>query len=474
MLNVPEYTDASRVFHFFEKICSIPHTSSNTKMIADYLTDFAKSRGLWYTRDTADNVIIRKPATRGYEDRPTVILQGHTDMVADKVAGFNIDMDRDGLEIYRDGDFIRAKGTTLGGDDGIAVAYALALLDSSDIEHPEIEALLTSDEEIGLIGAAALDASVLKGRLMINIDSDEEGIFTVGCAGGVRMDIDLGVEREEKRQKNLYRISVSGLLGGHSGTEIDKNRSNAIKVLEDVIENIKGIKLIDISGGNADNAIPRFAECVIALDDANFTEKNTVQNVIDKYSENEPDIKISIEKLSDIREAITDADTAKILNLIKKMPTGVYKMSEDIPGLPETSSNLGIIETESGRVKLCTSVRSSKNAEKQALCKKIRDISEGCGAHVCERGAYPAWEYKKDSHLCELMRRIYVDMYQKEPQIVTIHAGLECGIFSEKISGLECVSIGPDNRDIHTPDERLSISSAARVWEYLKRVLKEI
>lgn len=474
MLNIPEYKDAEAVFKYFEEISRIPHTSSNTKHIADYLVDFAKVRGLWYMRDAADNVVIRKPATKGYENKPTVIFQGHTDMVADKTSDCTIDMDKEGLEIYRDGDLIRAKGTTLGGDDGVAVAYSLALLDSDDIEHPELEALFTSDEEIGLIGATALDASALKGKTMINIDSDEEGVFTVGCAGGVRMDIAAGYEREAEPSENLYRIAVSGLQGGHSGTEIDKNRANAIKVLADVIGNADGIKLVEISGGNADNAIPRFAECVVTIDDAKFTKENLIPTIEKIHSENEPGIKITIEELTGKKKAITNTDSAKIFKLIKKMPTGVYKMSEDIPGLPETSSNLGIIKTGDDRVELTTSVRSSKNSEKLALCQKIRDVCKGYGAEVFERGAYPAWEYKKGSHLCDVMSRVYTEMYGKEPKIVTIHAGLECGIFSEKIPELECVSIGPDNRDIHTPEERLSISSTARVWEYLKRVLSEI
>ena len=474
MLNIPEYKDAERVFHYFEEISRIPHASTNTKLIADYLVEFAKSRGLWYTRDDADNVIIRKPATPGYENRPTVIFQGHTDMVADKIAGCNIDMEKEGLEIYRDGDFIKAKGTTLGGDDGVAIAYALAVLESQDIEHPEFEALFTSDEEIGLIGATALDATALKGKLMINIDSDEEGVFTVGCAGGVRVDIDLDIQREQTPSESLYRISVSGLLGGHSGTEIDKNRANAIKVLADILGGASGIKLVDISGGNADNAIPRFAECTVAMEDITSIENELIPEALNAYKDTEPDIKIEIKKLSESACVIASADSIKLISLIKKMPTGVYKMSEDIPGLPETSSNLGIIKSDGCRVKLTTSVRSSKNSEKLVLCKKIRGVSEEYGAIVSERGAYPAWEYKKGSRLCELMQKVYIDTYGEEPKVMTIHAGLECGIFSEKIPGLECVSIGPNNRDIHTPDERLSISSTVRVWDYLKRVLKEI
>lgn len=474
MLNIPEYKDAEKVFQYFEEISRIPHPSTKTEKIADYLVDFAKTRGLFYSRDAANNVIIRKPATPGYEDRPTVIIQGHTDMVADKVPECEIDMEKDGLEIYRDGDLIRAKGTTLGGDDGVAIAYALAILDSSDIEHPEIEALFTSDEEIGLIGATALDAGELRGKIMVNIDSDEEGVFTVGCAGGLRMDIDLPVMREDKESDNLYSIGITGLLGGHSGTEIDKNRANAIKLLCDIVGNANGIKLVDITGGNADNAIPRLARCVVSLEDPKYTVNNLIPAMLEKYKETEPDISISFEKVEGPAHAITNTDSAKIFKLIKKMPSGVYKMSADIEGLPETSSNLGIIKTEVDRVKLSVSVRSSKNSEKAALCKRIRENSEGYGAKVSERGEYPAWEYKKDSRLREVMKDVYTEMYGKEPEIVVIHAGLECGIFSEKISGLDCVSIGPDNRDIHTPDERLSISSTARVWEYLKRVLKKI
>ena len=469
---LPEYKDAEKVFYFFEEISKIPHASENTGPIADWLVAFAKERGLWYYRDGKNNVIIRKPATAGYEKRPTVIFQGHTDMVADKVAGCNIDMSREGLQIYRDGDFIRAEGTTLGGDDGVALAYALAVLDSSDIEHPEFEALFTSDEEIGLLGATALDASVLHGKILVNIDSDEEGVFTVGCAGGLRVDMTVnGKLMADEATK--YRLGVSGLIGGHSGTEIDKGRENAIKILAEILSATSDVRIVTISGGNADNAIPRYAECVFSSNKADSLF-GKIEEAKAKYGVRESGIEILLEAAG-VSGASFDADTSrKVLEIISKTPRGGYQMSEEISGLPETSSNLGVVVTDGGRVTISTSVRSSKNSEKSKLVAIIREISDSYGAGFGTRGEYPAWEYKADSYLRELMKKTYTDLYGKEPKVIIIHAGLECGIFADKIEGLDCVSIGPDNFDIHTPSERLSISSTARVWEYLKELLKRI
>ncbi len=473
MLSIPEYKNAEKVFYFFEEISKIPHISTNTAPIAEFLVNFAKERGLACIRDRADNVIIKKAATKGLESRPAVILQGHTDMVADKVPECTLDLDKDGLNIYRDGDFIRAEGTTLGADDGVAVAYMLALLDSSDIAHPALEALFTSDEEIGLIGATALDTSSLSGRTLINIDSDVEGIFTVGCAGGLRVDVALPYKPSEKSER-LYKISVKGLLGGHSGMEIDKGRINAIKVLAEILGDAKDVRIADISGGNADNAIPRTAECVFEASDVRHIEEKLIPSIRARYIKAEPDISVTIETHSASLSCFDFGSSRDIIEIISKMPTGVYKMSEDALGMPETSSNLGIVKYEGERVKLALSVRSSKNAEKDKLTKIIKDIAEEFSAETLAHGEYPAWEYKKESHLRDTMVEIYRREYKKEPTVVTIHAGLECGIFSDKIDGLDCVSIGPDNFDIHTAEERLSISSTARVWEFLKTVLKEI
>ena len=394
-------------------------------------------------------------------------------MVADKLPDADIDMLRDGLEIYRDGDFIKAKGTTLGADDGIAVAYALAILDSDDIEHPELEAVFTSDEEIGLIGATALDTSSLSGKRMLNVDSDIEGIFTVGCAGGIRLDLTLPYEKSEKAS-DLYALTLSGLHGGHSGMEINKGYENAIKILAEILKEAEGVRIASISGGNADNAIPRFAECIISLDSRDYLSEKIIPKVLESYKPAEPDMTATLQPTPEEMTVFSKSDSAKIIEIINKMPTGVYKMSEDIEGLVETSSNLGIINTDEERVSLSVSVRSSKNAEKQKMIQKIKTICDEYCGKFGGRGEYPAWEYKKDSPLTDTVAKIYRETYAKEPKIEVIHAGLECGIFADKIEGLDCVSLGPDMFDIHTTDERLSISSAVRVWEFLKKALKEI
>ena len=472
MLYIPEYREAGEVFRFFEEIAGIPHGSGNTALIADYLVAFAKERGLAVLRDEYDNVVIKKPATAGYESRPTVVIQGHLDMVADKTPDCTIDMEREGLELYRDGDFIRARGTTLGGDDGVAVAYALALLDSRDIPHPRLEALFTSDEEIGLIGAGAVSPDAIEGRLLINIDSDVEGIFTVGCAGGMRSDITLPVCREAVNS-GKYTLKLSGFLGGHSGVEIDKGRVNAIKALTEILSTAGNIRIASLSGGVADNAIPKSAECELIAPSTELL-LSAISAAKEKYRASEPEAYISLESSGAAVSALTARDTERVISLLSELPSGVMAMSSDIEGLVETSLNLGILKLTENALEASFSVRSAVGKEKRRLGDRLRDIAAAYGADYSERGEYPAWEYRRDSQLREVMVEVYEKMYAKSPEVVIIHAGLECGILSEKFPGLDCVSIGPDNFDIHTPDEHLSISSTARVWEYLKAVLKSI
>ena len=471
MLNLPELGEAKRVFDFFVEFSKVPRGSTHTTAIADYLVDFAKARGLAYRRDEHDNVIIKKAATPGFEGRPTVILQGHTDMVLAENEECNIDLLADGLELYVDGDFLRARETTLGGDDGVAMAYALALLDSSDISHPAIEAVFTSDEEIGLLGAVGLDTSDLEGRLMLNIDSDAEGIFTVGCAGGMRVDIKLPVCRSVKADK-VYKLSVSGFKGGHSGVEIDKGRHNAIKALVDGLSSVEGVSIVSIGGGNADNAIPRSCECVFAAEDAENIDFAAILK--EKYGEIEGDMVVTLTPLSGEFLGCDLESSKKVISLVSECPSGVIRMMEDIEGLVETSLNLGIISMTDDTLEISFSVRSAVGAEKEKLAARLRDIAKAHGAEYGQYGEYPAWEYRKESHLRDTMCDVYRDMYGKEPVVMTIHAGLECGIFSDKMDGLDCVSIGPDNFDIHTTEERLSISSTVRVWEYLLEVLKRV
>ena len=474
MLKIDDFKDCESVIRFFEEFSKIPHGSGNTALIADYLVEFAKSRGLEHRRDEADNVIIRKAATPGYENRPAVIFQGHLDMVAEKKPGAAIDMEKEGLTLYRDGDFLKAQDTTLGGDDGVALAYALALLDSDDIPHPDFEAIFTSDEEIGLLGAVALDASDIKGRLLINIDSDAEGIFTVGCAGGMRSDIIMPLMRTNSNGDS-YRVKVSGFKGGHSGVEIDKGRVNANKALVEIISAIGDISIKDIRGGNADNAIPRECECVFSCQyDHTELIRRLGEDMKAKYGSIEPDITVEAEKIDSATAGISVEGSRTLIAMLSELPSGIIAMSEDIPGLVETSLNMGILKLTASTAEVSFSVRSAKGQKKRELGDRLAAIAEKHGASYSERGAYPAWEFKKESHLCDVMKSVYEDMYGKSAEVVIIHAGLECGILSEKIEGLDCVSIGPDNFDIHTTEERLSLSSLARVWEFLKRVLKEI
>ncbi|MBQ8320933.1 MAG: aminoacyl-histidine dipeptidase [Clostridia bacterium] len=472
MINITESKGAGKVFDFFSEISKIPRGSGNTKGIADYLVSFAKARSLDFVRDEADNVIIKKKATSGYESRPAVIFQGHTDMVLNKAEGVSYDMEKEGVKLIVDGDLIRADGTTLGADNGIAVAYALAILDSDDIPHPDFEAVFTSDEEIGLIGATALDCSSLKGRLMINLDSDAEGIFTAGCAGGRRVDISLPLEYEAVRAKK-YTLIIDGLKGGHSGVEINKGRTNAVKRIADYLYAFGDTRLVSLDGGVADNAIPSSAV-------AEFVSEHSLaelSDIADKLKATLPSgaehESITLATSGEADTALTVKSSKNLVSLIRALPTGVVNMSRDIEGQVETSLNLGIISLNDS-ASLSFSLRSSKDAEKEELANRVKKIAAGYGAEISEHGDYPGWEYKKDSYLRDTMCRVYKEMYGKDAEVITIHAGLECGIFSDKIEGLDCISMGPDAYDIHTPSERLSVSSTVRVWEYLLEVLKNI
>ncbi len=473
MKNLPEYKCAEKFFDFFAEISRIPRGSGNTKAIADYLSDFAKRRGLEYIRDNADNVVIKKSATEGYESRPAIIFQGHTDMVLQSASGDISEIREKGVKIISEGGFLHADGTTLGADDGVAVAYALAVLDSSDIPHPAFEAVFTSDEEIGLLGACALDSKSINGRMMINIDSDAEGIFTAGCAGGRRMDITLPIDRKVKAG-NRYALTIDGLRGGHSGIEIDKGRTNAVKRLAEYLSAIEDIRLISLTGGVADNAIPASASAEFISDKSMSEMNDIIDSIRAKAPLNAEKENVTLARSGKETPCPSLEDTNKLLSLIGELPSGVIKMSKEVAGQVETSLNLGVAKLDDSEASLTFSIRSAKGAEKEKLAKRLLDIAKKHGARVSEHGDYPAWEYRCNSPLRDTMCRIYREMYGKDAEVVTIHAGLECGIFSDKLEGLDCISIGPDAYDIHTPDERLSVSSAVRVWQYLLEILKNI
>lgn len=467
------------VFRFFEEICAIPHGSRNTKAISDYLVSFAKAHGLRYRQDESNNVVIFVPGTCGLEDHESVILQGHMDMVCEKDAGCPLDMAVDGLDVTHDGCCIFAKGTTLGGDDGIAVAYALAILDDNTIAHPPLEVIITVDEEIGMLGAAAMDLADVKGRTMLNLDSEDEGIFTVSCAGGATCTVSLNAER-----KAVYgpcvRLSVEGLRGGHSGAEIHKNRANANKVMGDFLGRIQKLMplcLTSFSGGSKDNAIPRACQATvvamgIGLERINDIAAQLQQEVRETYDEPEALVQaFDVDALGG--NALTTAATADVISLLCAAPNGVQAYCPDMPELVQTSLNLGIAKL-GDRFTATFSVRSSVNAEKEGLITKLKELADFYNGTYSQSGTYPAWEFKKDSRLRDVMVPIYTRMFGKEPKVLAIHAGLECGLLGDKLPGLDCVSIGPQMHDIHTSREKLEIASTKRTWDFLLEVLKAL
>ena len=471
--------EPANVFGYFEKLCSIPHGSRNTKMISDYLVSFAQEQGLRYIQDDLNNVILFGEGTCGYEDHPPVILQGHMDMVCEKDADCPIDMEKEGLDVTHDGSFVFAKGTTLGGDNGIAVAYALALLADRSIPHPPLEVVVTVDEEIGMEGAAGIDLSVLQGRTLLNLDSEDEGIFTVSCAGGARATVSLPVER-----RTVYgpcvRLTVEGLQGGHSGVEIHKNRANANKVMGEFLSRVQKLMplcLTSFAGGTKDNAIPRSCQATLIALGMHIERINDVAAQLQKEIREQYDEPEAIVRGDDVDafggNALTTECTSKVIALLCSLPNGVQAWSRDIPGLVQTSLNLGVAKLGED-MKLTSSVRSSVNQEKNDLLARLKELADFYEGSYSQMGEYPAWEYKADSKLREIMVSTYEKLYGTAPEVVAIHAGLECGLLSEKLPGLDCVSIGPQMHDIHTSRERLDIASTKRTWDFLLEVLKNL
>ncbi len=480
-MRVLENLQPERVFYYFEEIAQIPHGSGNTKQISDYLVGFAKEHSLEYYQDEFNNVIIIKEATVGYEASEPVIIQGHMDMVCEKESDCEIDFEKDGLDLYVEDGFVKARGTTLGGDDGIAVAYALALLDSSEYAHPRLEVVITVDEETGMNGAYGIDLSMLKGKKMLNIDSDEEGIFLTSCAGGTAVKAVIPVKRNTESGVVL-KVKVDGLFGGHSGAEIHKEHGNADILMGRVLNNLAKelpFGIITLAGGLKDNAIPR--ECVADL----LVPEECVARATEILSEHsevfkkefftsDPEVSVRF-----ANEGVQEADILdfvslnKVLCYLRMVPNGVQHMSQAIPGLVETSLNLGIMELKEDVLITETSIRSSVGTRKADLRDKIINIIELVGGEAEVIGDYPAWEYKAESKLREEIAAAYEKVYGEAPQFTAIHAGLECGILSEKIKDLDCVSFGPQNFDIHTPKERLNIESTERVWNFLVEYLKQ-
>lgn len=468
-----------KVFEYFEKISSIPHGSYNTGKIAGYLENFAKERNLKYIKDDSDNLIIFKDGSSGKENLPPVILQGHTDMVCASDGEF--DFINQSISIDTDGEYVFANGTTLGGDNGIAVAMMLAILDDNTMDLPPLECVFTSDEEVGMLGAVALDMSALKGKRMINVDSEIEGVFTIGCAGGVSCNADYSAQTHVAPLVS-YRVEVSDFHGGHSGIEIDGGYANAIKVLTKFLikaSDICTLELVNISGGAADNAIPKNASCDfavqedISLDVLSDIASRLTEEIKVSYNEAALSIKVSTVDINE-RACIGADDTAKIISLLDSLPNGVIAYDEEVENAVKTSCNIGVALCDNNIITLRMSVRSSVNGEKEQLCKKIETICSSHGATCVFSGEYPAWEPRKNSQLCTKATEIYENMYGKAPVVEVIHAGLECSVFADRISDFDCISIGPNLIDIHTPCEKMDIKSVGRVYNYVCELLKNL
>lgn len=483
MLDLSSYNLSSieeKVFYYFSEISNIPRGSGNMKKIADYCENFSKNLNLKYIRDNADNVVIFKDGANGGENAEPIILQGHLDIVCQSTEDTEIDFSKDGLQIYRDGDFIKAKGTTLGADNGIAVAYIMAILASSDITHPPIEAVFTTDEEIGLLGAGALDCSALKAKRMLNLDSETEDVLTVSCAGGQDVVLNIPVVKSKKEGTKLL-LSIKGLLGGHSGVEIDKGRTNANvlmgKILSFLDENCE-FDIISVNGGKKPNAIPDSCTAEICTTNAELILhwlSNAETLFLSKIKNTEPDFCFGIKK-GENNEYFCFKNNTKnnLIYLLSNVPDGVIKMSEDIEGLVETSLNLGILSTDNEIITAHYTLRSNKEAELHALTEKILAISKKAEALSDVFGFYPPWEYNPNSTLRELYKTCFNKIFNKEISVEAIHAGLECGVFANEITGLDCISVGPNLFDVHTPNERLDILSAVKTFNLILKVLAEI
>ncbi|WP_343345017.1 aminoacyl-histidine dipeptidase [Terrisporobacter petrolearius] len=480
MTNVLKDLNPTLVFKYFEEISQVPRGSGDEKRISEFLVNFAKELNLEVVQDEHLNVIIRKPATAGYENCPGVILQGHMDMVCEKNKDVDHDFEKDPIDLRIVDDMIYANGTTLGADNGIAVAMSMAVLASNDLAHPALEVLVTSNEEAGMTGANGLDGSLLKGKYIINLDSEEEGFLLVSCAGGNRSYVTLPLTYKNiEGNKQAFMIEVKGLLGGHSGMDIVKQRANSNVTMGRILNLLDvDFDLVEVNGGSKNNAIPRDCEAVVAVnkDQAETLKANVakIEEILkNEFKTTDPGLEVVVKEAT-ADKAITDECKAKAMLLLNFIPNGIQTVSKDIEGLVESSSNLGVVKTENDVMSFESAVRSSVATLRENLNNKTEMLCDTVNANFENTDGYPAWEYAKNSKLEELCVDVYEKSTGKKPVITAIHAGLECGLLLDKMPGCEAISMGPDMFEVHTPNEHLSIPSVKNVYEFLLSVLKSM
>ena len=483
MGRVLENLQPEKVFYYFEEISKIPRGSGNEKQISDYMVKFAQSLNLEVKQDEANNIYIRKPATPGYENVPPVILQGHMDMVCEKNKNTEHDFEKEGIKLVVENDFIHAKGTTLGADNGVAIAYQMAVLADDTLEHPAIEALMTTAEETGMDGVANLHPEYLQGKVLLNLDTDIEGEFLVSCAGGAKVHVELPVSYEHAPEAHtLYRLTIKGLTGGHSGADIHKERANAHILIGRMLDRIRckmPLYIASFVGGTKDNVITREAEVSFYISQ---THKKVLEELVEEmkeafqteYAKQDPGLEVILTTRQEEMEVLSLENTAKVIDLLMLLPHGITAYSMQIEGLVESSLNIGVAQLEKEQFHVVLAVRSSVPTKKENMIRKIKCLSQTLGAKVSVNGDYPAWVYAPQSRIRELAVEVFEQMYHKQPKIEAIHAGLECGFILEKIPGIDMIAFGPNAYDIHSPEERVSISSMARVYEYLINLLREM
>ena len=476
-MRILENIQPERVFYYFEELSAIPRGSGNEAGAADFVEGFAKARGLFCVRDKNNNVFIRKPAAAGHENAPAVILQGHMDMVCEKNSGTVHDFEKDGIKLILDGDTISADGTTLGADDGVAVAIMMAILEDDDAVHGPLECLFTTEEETGLGGMKAFDKSLVRAKYMLNLDSEDDDRATVSCAGGVRTDFEFNDMPYEKRQGKVT-MTVSGLMGGHSGADIAFGRANAIKAAFSLISGLENVRLIEVNGGSKDNAIPRECTIVFTCDDAISAPSILAENasdIRDTLTKDDSSFRLDAKYTAGVCHAFAEKYSRGIITLVNSLPYGPLGMCEDVPGLVETSSNPGIIKTDGASVKITSSSRSSVSDKLDGVIESLDSLAAHTGAtKITHRDRYPGWDVTKNSKLQAIYKDAYRDLFGEEPKIVGIHAGLECGLIKEAIPDLDIISTGPNAKDIHTPDETLSVKSTEKIYKLTREILNRL